>query len=268
MSDNQQKITQLMNYLAGRGYPTQISQDHSIELEVMRIIRSLSSIEGKTCKDVHNLLAGNWRLVFTTSEQLAILSSIAGGPLKVAFESIGDDTVHIAAPFKGFFLLIMAPVLIVVSLVFAIVNHLSFLGSFFVTLLTFRLLTKVAPSGIFASRRVDFKVTDDLIASSKLDRDVLGLFGSQFAFDKTDPDPMVRFCPKFDESNGTKDSLKVGFLFGWRIVPNPFCLHLKSHETVRREKVVYIDDNVRIMMGGDHLEDGSNSSAVSVYVRI
>ena len=268
--DNATKVAMLVNYIGGRGYPTQIGEeDKMVELEIMKIVRSLTPSK-MSPKEAHDLLAGNWRLVFTTSEQLSNLSSIMGGPMKVGFESIGDDSVHIAAPFKGLFLMFLAPLLLVFCLVFAVTNQLSFLSAFFVTNLVFSLAAKYGPSGLFASRRVGFSVKEGLIATSRLDRDVLAVFASQFAFDKKAIDPMVSFCKAFDSSNGTKDPLKAGFLFGWRLVPRPFCLHLKSHETIRKEQVAYIDENVRIMIGGDVIvTDGTMAaSAVSIFVRI
>ena len=242
------------------------SKDRNVELEVMRMVQELEH-EKKSAKDAHNLLAGNWRLVFSTSEQLSTLSSIMGGPLKVYYESIGDDTIHIATPFKGFFLLLVAPLLIVTGLVLALPARLSFVTSLVLTVIIFYLAAKFGPSGLYASRRNALKVSEDLVVSSRLDRDVLAVFAAHFGFDKSSPDPMATFCRKFDDANGSKDILRVGPLLGWRLVLNPFALHFLAHQTTRKEKILYIDEQIRVMLGGDVDKDGNVNNALNIFVR-
>jgi len=264
---NQARMASLMNMVAGRGYPTDAAKNREVELEIMRIVRSLDG-EKKSSKECVELLNGDWRLVFTTSEQLSNLSSIAGGPMKVAFESVRDDRLYVAAPFKGLFMLMVGPILMFVCLVIAILNKFTFLSAFFVTSLIFQLAAKYGPSGLFASRRTGLTVSDDMVVTSRLDRDVLALLGKQFSFDKGVANPMSAFCSAFDDSNGAKDALKAGFLFGWRLVPKPFCLHLVAYTTTRKEKIAYIDEKVRVMVGGDIAKDGTHNTAVTVFVRV
>jgi hypothetical protein len=263
---NKGKVAQLINFIAGRGYPTIAAKDRKVELEIMRMVHELDK-EKLSAKDTHDAIAGNWRLVFSTSEQLANLSSIMGGPLKLCYESIGNDTVHIATPFKGFFLMLAAPVVIGACLMLASLLHLSFVSAVVLTVFAFKLAAKFGPSGVYASRRTGLTVSDDMVIMSRLDRDVLAPVASQLGFKKDAADPMAAFCTHFDNANGSKDILKVGFLFGWRLVPRPFALHFKAHDTTRREKVVYVDENVRIMLGGDLLNDGSAANALSIYVK-
>ena len=262
----EEQVTSLLAFIAGRGFPADLSFSEA-EVEIVSRIRELPSPEKKNVDDLKQSLQGTWRLVFTTNDQLKILSSIPGGPTKLYFEHISDDTLHVAVPFKGLFLLILGPVLLVVCLIFAVLYNLTFLSAFFVTYLAYSSLAKFGPSGVLVSRRVGLHFSENMEVTSQLERDVLGLFNSQFGFDKNSIDPMKSFCKTFDLSDGTKDRLKVGFLLGWRIVPKPLSIHLLTHETVRKEEVLFVNKHCRITQATEKLAQGDVKSFLSIYIR-
>jgi hypothetical protein len=220
-------------------------------------------------RTVHDKLAGNWRLVWTSSDGLRQMSAIPGGPVEELHESIGEDTVHIAALHSMPMVGLLSLAMLVVNLAVAVALPTGFMGGVVLALLSSWFVRAVATPGLFASRRREFKVDSDLICTSRLERDVIVLSASSAKFVAGVPEgsPMPEFCAKFDASHATKDPLSHGLMFGWRIAMQPLALHVLSDKKLRRERVVYVDEGLRVMQGGDVLKDGSTSESISIFVR-
>jgi len=266
---SKENVASLLAFLAGRGFPAEIADERENELFLVRNIQLLlGNQQQKSQEDTFELLKGNWRLVFTTRDQLCTLSRILGGPLAVYYENIQEGSLHSCTPFKGHLLLLESPIIIIFSLILSSSLSLTFLSSFAVTIFIFQIAAKYIPNGILASRRTCMSVDSGMVFCSHLDRDVLGFSSEQFGFDKYALDSMTGFASKFDLSTGARDPLQVSFLFGWRLILRPLCLHFKTIESERREQIVYIDETTRIMMGGDYsAKHGKASNAVSIFVR-
>ena len=260
----------LLSAIAGRGTPAE-PKTSAREAEVVEAAFRLKAQWRTTVKDVRDSCAGCWRLVYTTDEALLALSSLPGGPVADCFESIGDDTVHTAAatrlPMYFILLLLAFPALVYV----ASATGLGFLGGAHLVVLASAALSSVAPTGLFASRRRGFHVSDDLVASSRLERDVISLVASRLGFARKLQNPMPGFTQKFDKHEGSKDPLAASLLLGWRVLPRVLSFHVLSASkgVERREEVLFVDDSLRVVLGGNvSLVDGSVAQALSVFVRV
>lgn len=184
------------------------------------------------------------------------------------YETISDSAVHTAAPFKGGAYVLLLPLAVVLCLTVAVAFKFSFLASVVLMINAAKVSAKFAPTGLLSSRRNNVKLTQDGYLQSTLDRDVIAVLSAQFGFDVNALNPMTKFTAEFDRAEGAKDGLSHGFMFGWRLVIRPLCLHVLRHETIRKEKILYVDENIRITNGGDILKDGSVRGGLSVFVRV
>jgi len=215
------------------------------------------------------LLEGSWRLVWTTSDNLRMMSGIPGGSVDATFEIFKDGVMHQAAVSHAPSYSLLAPLAIVVNLFLAVMLKTGFWGGVLLTLLTFSAIQMATVPGLYVTRRTELKVDDDLVVTSQLERMCIVWSANSCDFDVNARDPTQKFKAKFDASPASKDSLKHGFLFGWRLARKPWALHvMPATRTRRRERIIYADQQIRIMEGGDVLVDGSTNDAVSVFVRV
>ena len=258
--------------ICGRGLAcSPDASDFEIESDIIEASYTLSEtwrrrpIDAKRLRDV---CAGAWRLVWTSNEAFRGANAIDGGPLKAVYESIGDDVVHTAfasrAPLYG----VVLPWLVGLCLLFAYALRPGLIISACTVYAITQFASKMVPNGVFASRSVGFKIDDEGKMTSKLERGVCFFVATSASFDVSSKNPMPSFCSAFDNSNGAKDPLKVGFLFGWRMVVRPFlAFHLLHEERTRAELILYADEDLRVVQGGDVAKDGTEQKGISIWVR-
>lgn len=253
-----------ISFLAGRPV---VSDDTEFEKQVFQRVQRLKPT---TLNDVElvDKLQGNWRLVFTTSDQIKTLKALPGSYDQDFFECIDRDEIQQVTSTKAPLFFLCAPVLLSVCLiVFPFTLQVDFVTSFLLTAVSFGLLASCLPVGLFTSRQREITLTDGVL-SSRLEREVLGLFRGQFSFTGRALS-LHEFLSRFRAADGSKDPLfEPGSLYGWRLIFKPFCLHLLSRKSIRRDKVVCITDTMRVMLGGDSLQSGDFTSAVHVYVKV
>lgn len=264
-----EKKVALMRLLLGSGLPVESPKGN--EFQVVETVFGLHASWSKLSpREAHDLCAGNWRLIWSTSEKLKTLNSIRR--VKLHYESIGDATVHAATVSSIWGILIIFPAAVFLTLFLTpfvgILKSLGFFGGILFVLLLWNAAREGAPAGLIVERRNALKIDDDLVVHTKLERDAAVVLAESVGFDSKHPDPMAEFCSVFDASNGAKDALRPGFLFGWRLTVKPLGVHFKSEDRLRREKILYVDRDMRIMMGGDvSSKTGVVSQTIQIFVK-
>jgi hypothetical protein len=260
--------------IAGRGTPAESLGGTKQEARVLTSIQDLNKIwkssSSSNNKDVKDLCSGTWRALYTTNEKLKNISKLQGGPLLDYFEYIGDDYIITAAPTKCMMFFLLMICMLPLQLTIAGGLRIGFFGGILLVNIVSHIMEAISFTGLFASRRKAFDVDQDLIATSTLDRDVICIVASKLGFDRTASNPMIDFTKTFNSSDGVKDPLKPSLLLGWRFIPKYLAIHVLSASKglVRKEHILYIDDDIRIMQGGDVALDGTVSQYLTVYEKV
>ena len=266
---------ELLGTVAGRGSPAEprATAVDSLAMEAATRLRDAwAKTEGAAAEEVRKKVEGNWRLVFTTDDAVGTISGMPGGPARELWEAIHNDVVHTAAPTKAPVYGVLMLLTFAVQVFVGMKLRLGFLGGVHLVFFFAGLLTAAAPTGLFASRRKGFNVSDALVASSRLERDAICFVASRVGFDHRAVNPLPDFLVKFDAAEGAKDPLVVGLLLGWRLVRQTFSLHVLSGSkgAVRHDQILFVDDQVRVTLGGVESVTGGGvaSQALNVFVRV